>query len=159
MGYVCLFTPDITYCVSEFDQSTAGSCCGPKKLQAGQWQAVHSAGVTVVSVTQARAVDSVMFRSGTGTRMSVAGSVRSHKGCGCVRLSPGSQSDEVSSYWWVTVANIAKVTVNDQAIHEEDVTDDFIPDLDKIADLRMPCARLVPSALRESVSSPFFKHS
>ncbi len=47
---------------------------------------------------------------------------------------PGSQF-EGSSYWWVTVANVAKwVTVNDQAIREEDMMDDFVVDLARNAD-------------------------
>ena len=37
--------------------------------------------------------------------------------------------------WWVTVANVAKlVAVNDQAVREVDVSDDFILDLVRNAD-------------------------
>ena len=77
---------------------TAGSCCGPKKLRAGQGPAVHFAGVTVVSVTQARAVDvSVAHRRERAAAaritvaMSEAGSVRSHKRGAGWRRPPGNE--------------------------------------------------------------------
>ncbi len=66
-------------------ESTAGSCCGPKKLLAGQGPAVHFAGVTIVSVTgtQVRDVHVSVARQAAAARITVAmleaGSVQSHK--------------------------------------------------------------------------------
>ena len=78
---------DIPFNTEENGSWLAGvyTCCGPKKLRAGQGPAVHFAGVTVVSVTgtQVRAVDVSVARRAAAARitvaMSEAGSVRSHK--------------------------------------------------------------------------------
>jgi hypothetical protein len=57
---------------------TAGSCCGQKKLRAGQRPAVHFAGVTVFSVTgtQVRAVDVSVERRAPAARITRAPAAR-----------------------------------------------------------------------------------